>query len=104
VRAPINGIVTGFRIRKGTTKDSSDYGLLDILQPGDKDYDSSLTFIYVQETDFIAHLLTNYSSGQLRFIKTFCIQVPNGREHIWILKKILSLSDQQIPVQEAVVI
>lgn len=102
LKVPISGIVTGFRIRKSTSaKDGSDYGLLDILQPGDKDYDSSLTFLYVQDIEIIDFLLRHYSNGQMRWIDTYCIQVPNGREMVWMLKRIFNLNKELIEIEGA---
>lgn len=102
MRVPISGIVTGFRLRKGTTKDAGDFGILDILQAGDKDFDSSLIFVYVQDVEMIDYLLTNYASGTLRWIDAYCQQVQSGRELVWILKKIFSLRKENIAIEGVV--
>ncbi|MEW9702922.1 hypothetical protein [Paenibacillus sp. SI8] len=99
MRCPISGIVTGFRMHKGD-KNSSDYGELDILQVGTKDYKSHLEHIYVQDLDLIEQLLTDYSSGSLRWINTFCQRIPNGRETVFLLQKIFDMSEDVIPVED----
>lgn len=102
MRAPLSGIVSGFRIRQsGTAKDMSEYGYIDLLQPGDKNYDSSLTHIVVQDTDLITFMLQHYSSGQLRWINMLCHQIPNGRELIWLLKKIYTFAPDSLTVHDA---
>lgn len=102
MRAPLSGIVTGFRIREtGTLKDRSEYGFLDLLQPGDKTYDSSLTHIVVQDVDLITYMLEHYSNGQLRWIDTLCQQIPNGREQAWLMIKVLEFNEEIIEVLEA---
>lgn len=99
MRTPISGIVTGFRIKKGTGKDASDYGLLDIVQCGDKTHDTSLIFVYVQEIEHIQYLLENYSNGSLKWIDIYAVQILNGRELIWMLEDIYEISDQNILIE-----
>jgi hypothetical protein len=95
MRIPLSGIVTGFRI--GKTKDS-DFAQLDILQVGTKEYMSNLTFVYVEQTEHIDYLLTNYISGQLRWINVYVVQIQQGRETIWLLKDIFDLSKETLEV------
>jgi hypothetical protein len=99
MRTPISGIVLGFRIIKGAAKDASDYGKLFIVQAADKDHDADLIPVYVQEIDAIDYLLKNYSNGQLRWIDVYCNQVASGREMVWMLEKIFSISTDQIYVE-----
>lgn len=99
MRVPISGICTGFRIIKGHGKDASDYAKLDILQVGDKNYDSALIFVFVQDIEQIEYLLTHYSSGTLKWIDIFCIQIQDGREKVWLLKEIFHISKEKMIVE-----
>jgi len=99
MRVPLSGILTGFRIREsGTTKDRSEYGYLDILQTGNKDFDSSLTHVVVQDADLISYFLTHYSSGQLHWIDLLCHQVRSGKDDVWLLIKVFKMMDDPIEV------
>lgn len=94
MRVPLSGIVTGFRIRQsGTTKDKSYYGFLDIVQCGDKDYDSTLTHVLVDQEELITYFLTYYSTGDLRYIDVLVHQVENGREKIWTLISVFNMKE-----------
>lgn len=99
MRTPISGIVVGFRIEKGSTQKSSDFGKLFVCQPGDKDHDAALITLYVQDVEVLQRLLDQYSSGQLRWIDTYCSQVVSGREIVWLLEKIFSFPPQPIPME-----
>lgn len=102
MRVPLSGILTGFRIREsGTTKDRSEYGYLDILQTGNKDFDSSLTHVVVQDTDLISYFLTHYHSGQLHWIDLLCHQVRSGKEDVWLLIKVYKMFDEAIEVGDS---
>lgn len=95
MRVPLSGIVTGFRVRQsGTTKDKSYYGFLDVLQPGDKDYDSSLIHVLVDNEELITYFLTHYSSGNLRYIDVLVHQVENGREKVWMLISVFNMKKE----------
>jgi len=100
MRAPISGIVTGYRVKKGGAKES-DYGELDVLQVGDSRLASSLTFVYVEDFELMTYLLAEYSSGTLRWIDLYCYQIQQGRELVWILDKIFGFEANQIPVESA---
>lgn len=102
MRVPLSGILTGFRIRQsGSSKDTSEYGYLDILQQGDKNYDSSLTHVVVQDTDQITYFLQHYSTGSLRWVDLLCHQVQNGREMVWLLIKIYNMQEDLIELEGA---
>lgn len=100
MRAPISGIVTGFRMKKGSAKET-DYGELDILQVGDSKHSSSLIYVFVEDFELIRFLLANYSSGSLRWIDLYCYQLPQGREMVWVLEKIFGFEPEEIPVESA---
>lgn len=101
MRVPISGILSGFRIRQsGTAKDLSEYGYLDILQPGNKDFDSSLTFVVAQDRKVIEYFLQNYKSGQLHWIDLLCHQVRSGREDIWLLIKVFGMQEEEEPIHD----
>lgn len=100
MRAPISGIVTGFRMKKGVSKEP-DYGELDIIQPGDSKLASSLTFVYVEDFELVRYLLEEYSSGSLRWIDLYCYQIPQGRELVWVLEKIYGFEKETIQVESA---
>lgn len=101
MRFPLSGIVTGFRIHKPTSKDSSDYGELDVVQVGTKDYRSSLTFVFVQDVNLLERLLREYSSGSLKWINAYVQEVPSGRDTAYLLQQIFGMSDP-IPIDEGV--
>lgn len=98
MRTPISGICCGFRIIKGQGKDASDFAKLHILQVGTKDLDADCIPVFVQNVDLIGELLQGYSNGVLRWIDTYCYTYKDGRETVWMLDKILSLSDEIIEV------
>lgn len=97
MRFPLSGIVTGFRVRKDSK--GSDFAQLDIVQPGTKDFESSLTFVYVDQVDFIQFLLEHYSNGHLRMIHVYVAQVQQGRETLLVLQEIYELSNEKLPVE-----
>lgn len=101
MRAPISGIVTGFRMHKGGNKEA-DYGELDILQVGDSRLASSLTFVFVDDFELITYLLAEYASGTLRLIDVYCYEVQQGREKVWMLDRIFNIDREQIQVQAAI--
>lgn len=96
----VTGICVGFRVIKGTGKDASDYGKLHILQVGTKNLDPDLIPIYVNDVENLGFLLTNYSSGALRWINCVCHTEMDGREKVWILGQVLSLNNATIPIQD----
>lgn len=97
MRVPISGICTGFRMIEGNGK-TSDYGQLDILQVGTKDFPSDLTLVYVQKIEHLEFLLSNYKNGELKWINVFCNHEIDGREKVWVLLNIFSLSEEIIEV------
>lgn len=104
MRVPLSGICTGFRIRQsGSVKDKSEYGYLDVLQLGDKKFDSTLTHVVIDDAELIQYFLTYYADGQLRKINLLVHQIPDGREKIWYLIKVFDLNDK-LEVKEPPVI
>lgn len=97
MRFPLSGIVTGFRVRKDSK--GSDFAQLDIVQAGTKNFESSLTFVYVDRVDFMEFLLENYSNGHLKMINVYVAQVQQGRETLLVLQEIYELSQDRVPVE-----
>lgn len=96
MKVPICGICCGFRIKEGGK--NSDYAVMDILQAGDKNYDSSLISVYIDQIDIIEKLLQTYSDGQLRWFEGYCIQIPQGRDLIWLLQDLFTFSSSELEV------
>jgi hypothetical protein len=101
MRVPISGIVTGFRIKRAAGKNETDVGVIDVLQPGDKTFESALIFIYVHDVEYIQFMLENYADGSLRWINTYCAEMSMGREKAFFLIKILDMSARPLKVLEA---
>lgn len=100
MRCPISGILLGFRIIKGS-KLESDFGKLFIAQACDKDHDAVLVTVFIQDTELLTELLTNYTNGQLRWIDTFCNQVQDGREKVWLLERIFEINKTVLQIEGA---
>lgn len=98
MKAPIIGICCGFRVRTADTKKDSDFAVIDVLQPGDVNYDSTLVQVFCDQPDQIEYFLSHYSSGQLRWIELYCVQIQQGREKVWYLQDVLMFSDEHIPI------
>lgn len=75
-------------------KDKSEYGYLDVLQLGDKNYDSTLTHVVIDNLDLIKYFLTHYSDGQLRRVDLLVHQIVDGREKVWLLIKVFDLGEK----------
>lgn len=97
MRVPLSGICTGFRIRtSGSVKDKSEYGFLDIIQPGTKDFDTTLTQVIVSDVEHINYFLTHYSSGKLKRISVLIHKVENSKELLWQLIDIYNLDREEL--------
>lgn len=97
LRVPFVGIVTGLRFIEGDKK-TSDFGELDVIQVGTKDHRTSLIHLHVQDMELLEYLLSNYSSGKLKWISCIIRKMSFGREEVWTLEKVLNLEDEELNV------
>lgn len=88
----ISGILCGFRV--SSTKDG-DVAEIDVLQPGSKDFKSSLTHIFVDDLESIEQFLNYSKNGIMRWCDLVIVQVPQGKtSEIWVLRKIIGIYDE----------
>lgn len=88
MRFLINGLLVGFRVRQGG-KQSSDYGVLDLLQVGDKDRDSVLKQIIIQDLEVLQFFLESFSDGQFRWLDLLVVEQLAGKEYVLFVEKIV---------------